>query len=102
VSPVSGAVSYRKSDRVVGRTIDGEYFLVPIFGTSADLTSLYLLNETAAAAWDLLSEPRDVDTLCAQLLREFDVPAAALRADVEALLRDLEERRLVTTEACVG
>jgi hypothetical protein len=95
-------VTYRKSDRVVGRTIDGEHFLVPISGTSADLTSLYLLNETAAAAWELLTAPQDIDTLCSLLQQEFDVPAEALRADIEELLRELEERRLITMEARVG
>lgn len=94
--------SYQRSDRVVSRVIDGQRFLVPISGNSADLTQLYLLNETAAAAWELLAAPRSLATLCDLLGQQYDGLAEIRRADLEELLRDLEERRLITEAGCDG
>jgi hypothetical protein len=93
---------YRRSDRVVYRTIGGERLLIPLTGTSADLTRLYLLNDTAASTWELLAEPHTLASLCETLGREYNEPADALRADVEELLEDLGKRRLLTIEARNG
>lgn len=93
---------YRRSDRVVYRTIGGEAMLVPITGTSADLTRVYLLNDTAAAAWELLAEPHTLASLCEALGREYNEPDDALRPDVEDLLEDLGKRRLLTIEVRNG
>jgi hypothetical protein len=89
---------YRRSDRVICRSIGGERLLVPITGTSADLTRLYLLNDTAAATWELLAEPHSVASLCAVLGKEYGEQPESLRPDVEELLEDLGKRRLVTLE----
>ena len=91
----SATGNYQRCDRVVSRVIAGERFLVPISGNSADLTQLYLLNETASAAWELLATPRSVAALCDMMGREYDVGAETLCADLEELLRDLLERRLI-------
>lgn len=89
---------YQRSDRVVYRTIGGERFLVPITGTSADLTRLYLLNETAGAVWNLLATRQTVTSLCARLALEYQEPPAGLHADVQELLAELQVRNLVTSE----
>jgi|WetSurMetagenome_2_1015567.scaffolds.fasta_scaffold07424_2 hypothetical protein len=93
---------YRRSDRVVYRTIGGERLLIPLTGTSADLTRFYLLNDTAASAWELLAEPHTVASLCEALGRGYNEPAEALRADVEELLEDLGKRRLLSIEVRNG
>jgi hypothetical protein len=92
----------QRSDRVVFRTIGGEKVLVPITGTSIDMTRLYLLNDTAAAVWDLLAEPRTVASLCELVAMEYQEPAEALRQDVEDLLAELAERNLVVAGGARG
>lgn len=45
---------------------------------------------SAAAVWAHLAEPTTIDELVARLADEVGVPADGLRADVEALLAQLE------------
>ena len=45
---------YRKDPSIVARQIAGEMILVPIRQNVGDLESIYLLNETALFAWQLL------------------------------------------------
>jgi hypothetical protein len=82
---------YRKSPRVVERTIRGERVLVPLASSSETLDSLYTLNETAGLIWDLAgagkSEPQITEALSAQ----YDVSTSTARADVAAVLSDLIE-----------
>ena len=93
---------YQRSDRVVYRIIGGERVLVPITGTSMDLTRLYLLNDTAAAVWERLAEPQTLDSLCAALGVEYGESIETIRTDVAELLDDLRERRLIATGERVG
>ena len=56
-----------------------------------------LLNSTAAFVWDRLAEPVSVETLAADVCREFNAPELALVADdVRQTLRRFEELALVT------
>lgn len=67
--------------------------MVPITHVGADLQKVYLLNETAAAVWDLLDEPRSPEDIATALLEQFeeDTPGQ-LQADVSALMDDLIAR----------
>lgn len=87
---------YRKSQDTVTRHIGGETLLVPITHVGADLQKVYLLNETAAAVWELLDEPRSSEEVAAALLEQFeeDTPGQ-LQEDVAALIEDLLARGFV-------
>ena len=45
---------YAKDPNMVFRDIEGEMILVPIRRRTADLESIYTLNETGARIWELL------------------------------------------------
>jgi len=60
---------------------------------------VHLLNATATRVWDLLEAPLTPDALLALFLDEFDAPAEALRADVEALLAELGAKGLIGADA---
>jgi len=47
------------------------------------------LSEVGARIWELIAEPMELDELCAQLGREFDVLPQTCRAEVRAFLDDL-------------
>lgn len=49
------------------------------------------LNESAAAVWAALQEPRTIDDLVSILLERFDVAEATARSDVMDCLADLEK-----------
>ena len=55
----------------------------------------YTLNEVAARAWAVLSNPVDLPTLAEDLSRAFHVERTVLVRDLEALLAELERLRLV-------
>jgi hypothetical protein len=44
------------------------------------------LNEVGARIWDLLDTPQSVDSLCIELVDEFDVAPDACRSEVEDFL----------------
>ena len=47
------------------------------------------MRDIGARIWELIEQPRSVDELCAELVREFEVADDVCRADVDALLNDL-------------
>jgi hypothetical protein len=74
--------------------VDGE-----LMALSVDQGVCYGLDRVGTRIWALIAEPRSIDTLCAQLIREFDVEEAVCRHEVIDLLKDLRAERLVTVEA---
>lgn len=55
----------------------------------------YGMEKVTAAVWRLLEEPADVDAICGELMRRYDVDEETCRGDVERLIRQLEEEGLV-------
>ena len=53
------------------------------------------LDEVGQRIWEILDEPRTLNSLVATLLDEYDVPRADCERDVTAFLDALEERKLV-------
>ena len=53
------------------------------------------LSEVGARIWALIAEPADLDGLCAQLEREFDVAPDVCRAEVGAFLDALAAQNAV-------
>lgn len=60
---------------------------------------LYLgLNRMGARIWELLEEGRDAESLCRQLVAEFDVEPGQCRQEVHAFLGDLMEHKAITLQ----
>ena len=60
-------------------------------------TGIYFgLNEVGAWIWRLIQEPRTVAAIREAVLAEFEVEPAACQADLQALLRELEQSQLIT------
>ena len=55
----------------------------------------YSLNESASRAWELISSPMRVETVCRQLLEEFDIDKAACERDISELFERLHEAGLI-------
>lgn len=60
--------------------------------TSGDYVGL---TETASAIWEMIETAKDLDTICAELRREFEVPADVCRPEVEEFVRQMEARGAV-------
>lgn len=85
-----------QSGKIVKREIAGQVLLVPMDQTGREVQRLFTLNETAAATWELLAEPRTVEELVAALQVEYDAPEDVIRKETVALLEDLRAKDCVT------
>lgn len=55
----------------------------------------FALNEVAASVWRSLSEPKSFNQLRDQLISDYDVPLEQCTNELEKLLEELTEKRLV-------
>ena len=65
---------------------------------SAEKGNYIGLSEVGTRVWELLEAPQDLDRLCAQLEREFDVTPEVCRAEVEAFLNELVKHGAVALD----
>lgn len=79
----------QRNEKIAVREIGGETLLIPIHQTGVDLQKVYLLNDTAAATWGLLEQPRTMDDLVDALQQEFDADFEQIREGVTMLLDEL-------------
>ena len=86
---------YCKDPDIVARQIAGEMILVPIRKNVGDLESIYLLNETALFAWQLLDGKNTLTEIRGRLVQEFDVDAFQAGQDLLELIADLQRVRAV-------
>jgi hypothetical protein len=80
---------YAPNADFVQRDVAGECLLIPIRRQLADVNSLYVLNETGAAAWRLLDGKRSLREIAGDLSREFDVTVEQVEQDLMVLVEDL-------------
>jgi hypothetical protein len=81
---------YCKDPNIVARQIAGEMILVPIRQNVGDLESIYLLNETALFAWQLLDGTHTLADIRDQVTQEFEVDVLQAGQDLLELIADLE------------
>ena len=56
-----------------------------------------VLNQTASAVWTRVAQPATSEEIATEIAAQFaEVTAAAARSDVEAALRQMVERKLIT------
>ncbi len=81
---------YTKDPSIVARQIAGEMILVPIKQNVGDLESIYLLNETALFAWQLLDGNHSLADIRTQVTDEFQVDEQQAGQDLLELIADLK------------
>jgi predicted transcriptional regulator len=87
---VNDAQIIQASADVVSRVVEGEAVLL-------DLASgkYFGLNEVGSRVWELAQNSITVGALFQQLRSEFDVAEETLRTDLDALLADLQAKKLI-------
>ena len=83
-------IRYRRNPQASARRVGGVVFLAnPEFG------SLYRLNETVSALWNLLEEPIDIEGAVAVFRQAFpETPAHEIEDQVTTMFFDLIEEGL--------
>lgn len=90
---------YQRSQDVVCRQVGSESILVPIRNHVGSLESIFVLTPVAARIWSLIDGKTPVDAIVDAVCAEYDVDRDTARADVDELLRSLEEIALVKAVA---
>lgn len=91
----SGAGSTWESDPdVVTQQVEGETVLVHL-----QTNEIYALNRTASRGWDLLVSGMSRDAVVEQLQGEFDAPAEQIGDEIDALIANLVEQKLLRPSA---
>jgi hypothetical protein len=90
--------TFRQSERIVARQIAGQWLLIPLQPTGADLQKVYLLNEPSAAIWRLLERPLTFPELVTELGAEFAAPDEVIETDAGEFVQDLVHRGFVSQE----
>jgi hypothetical protein len=55
----------------------------------------YSLSESASRAWELISSPARVETVCLRLIEEYDVDKAVCERDIIDLFESMNEAGLI-------
>jgi hypothetical protein len=65
---------------------------------SAEKGNYIGLSEVGARVWELIETPQEIDAVCAQLQREYDVAPETCRAEVETFLNELVQNGAVAID----
>jgi hypothetical protein len=85
------------SPSVVTRKTGNEYVLVPISNNIADMNSVYTLNETGAFIWELIDGKRDIETIIAEMVKEYEIDDATAREDVMSFMEKMNKYLIVNS-----
>jgi hypothetical protein len=56
------------------------------------------LTEVGARIWELIETPQEVDAVCAQLLKEYDIAPDACRVEIDAFLNEMVKHGAVALD----
>ncbi len=88
---IKGDSHISKNENFVETTVDGEVVLMHL-----DDGRFFSLSDTGKRIWELLDSHDHFDELVTIALAEYNVSQEECRQDLSDLLRDLEERALIT------
>lgn len=83
-----------RSAATAWRVIEGEAVIL-----SMDTKVLRGLNAVGSRVWELIDGRRSVDEIADVIAREFTTERATAAADVQAFVKDLLDRSLVTVRS---
>ncbi len=93
------ASRYRRKERIAGRQIAGESFLIPVCGTPAEMENIYVMNPLADFIWQRLDGEHTLDGILAEVMENFDVKGDQARDDMAELINRLLEHGLLEEKA---
>ncbi len=87
---VSDKTHFSRNDEIVFSEIDDQIVLMSI-----DNGTYYSLDAIATRIWELLEQPRNLNSLVATLTSEFEVDKKQCTADVSHFLEKMENNKMV-------
>jgi hypothetical protein len=89
------ASRFRKKDRIAGRRIAGESFLIPVCGRPVDMENIFVLNPLADFIWQRLDGERTLEAIVAEIVGAYEVEPEQAGADAVELIERLLANSLV-------
>jgi hypothetical protein len=86
---------FRRKERVAGRRIAGESFLVPICGSPADMENIFVLNPLADFIWQRLDGKHSLEAIVGEMIDEFEVSRERAAGDALEFVERLLQNDLV-------
>ena len=87
--------SPRRSESIVFRKIAGEYILIPLAASTADVSSIFNLNETGAAIWEKLDGKKSLKDIIAEIQGEYEVEDYRLEKDIISFIDEMISAKLI-------
>ena len=85
----------KKSENVVFRKIEGEYILVPMVASAADVESIYNLNETGAAVWERIDGGKSIKDIIEEIKAEYEDEGNQIETEVISFVIEMTEAKLI-------
>jgi len=92
---INPTARFRRKERVTGREIAGESFLIPICGKPVDLDNIFVLNPLAGFIWERLDGEHDLAAIVAAIVGNFEVSSEQAGADAAEFIGQLLQNDLV-------
>jgi len=89
------AARYRKKDKIAGRQIAGESFLIPVCGQPGEMENIFVLNPLGDFIWQRLDGEHTLDMVVAAIIEEFAVEREQARAEAAEFVAQLLASQLV-------
>ena len=86
---------FAKDTRIVTRCIAGETVIVPIRHDTANLDSIYTLNEIGTVIWNLLDQQASFDQMVQSIAGEYEVSTEQAAEDIDDFLQKLQAAELI-------
>ena len=82
------------SSEVLTQEVGGETVILDLKSES-----YFGLDEVGTRIWQLLQEQKDIQTITATMLNEYDVKEEQLEKDIQNLLKQLDKAGIVTLDS---
>jgi len=86
---------YRKKDKIAGRNIAGESFLIPLCGQPSDMENIFVLNPLADFIWQRLDGQQTLTAILAAIVENFDVEDERALGDMTDFIGQLLQSGLI-------
>jgi hypothetical protein len=89
------AAKYRKKDKIAGRKIAGESFLIPVCGQPSEMENIFVLNPLADFIWQRLDGEHTLEKVITEIVATFAVEREQASADAVDFVGQLIENELI-------
>lgn len=90
--------TYRIHPNVVVNEMGGEWVVVPLVDSVAQMDKVFVLNETGGFILRVLQEPQSAQALLESLMHEFEASREVLQADLTHFLYDALNHQIIVEE----